>query len=800
MAEDTRLSLQELFDPDYYRTKNPDLAGLSNSEALFHFQIYGLLEERLFSPFVDLEVYRTSNPDVAGLGNQQLVQQFLDLGLAQGRRFSSVVDLNLYKTSNPDLRGLDNNQLLRHLIEYGVEEGRRFSNLVDLKTYRQSNPDLANFSNKQLLDHYLTVGGQEARPSLPFFDVNFYRQSNEDLATFTNSDLVNHFLGSGLKEGRRFSPYVDIRYYVENNPDLKLAFGGNNNSSNIDYQKAFEHFQTRGLEEGRRISPFLDVNYYLANNVDLRAAGFNPRQAFDHFVNNGINEGRRPSLIFDPVYYLANNADLAGAGFTYKQALEHFESSGVNERRSASSFFDPISIEPLINVDIPTQIANPSNLQGGTKWNVPANGRLTYSFVTAATAGSYEGRESGVRELTPQIKNYIRNILQAYQSVLPFQLVEVADRPSSFGQLRFMFSNGPRDQSLDGTVFAYAYVPADPDSQFPNPNGQGTTRLGTRGGDVHLNPDRSIIDFSAGPGSFAYEVILHEIAHALGLQHPFDDGQDEPTLPTGKDSNSNTVMGYSSSFGRYTGSYAVTPMAYDIRALQLLYGANYLNSGDTAYRFDTNNFIGANEFNGQNGIKQTIWDSGGIDTFDFSGLPPTAFGYYFDMNEGGYNTTQLGLNGATYEVFAAPGSVFTTNSFGTTIGFGFQLENLIGSQGDDEILGNNISNNISGAAGNDIITGAGGGDRLSGGDGSDIFVLAPGEGGSNPALADIITDFTKGQDLIGLSIGLSFDRLRITPGNNPNDTLIQDASTGEFLAVLSNMPSFAINNADFTFV
>lgn len=791
MAEDTRLSIQELFDPDYYRTKNPDLAGLSNSEAFFHFQIYGLREGRTFSPFFDWQFYRNNNADLAGLINQQLLQQFLDSGLIQSRKFSSVVDLNLYKTSNPDLGGLDNNQLLRHLIQYGVEEGRRFSNLVDLRTYRQSNPDLANYTNKQLLDHYLTVGLAEARPSLPFFDLEFYRQSNQDLDSLPNSDLLNHFLNSGLKEGRRFSPYVDIRYYVENNPDLKLAFGGDTNSSNIDYQKAFEHLQTRGLDEGRRISPFFDLNYYLANNFDLRAAGLTPRQAFDHFVNNGINEGRRPSLIFDPVYYLANNADLARSNLTYKQALEHFESSGVNERRSASSFFEPTSIEPLINVDIPTQIANPSGLQAGTKWTVPANGRLTYSFVTTASAGSYEGPESGVRELSLQIKNYIRNILQAYQSALPFQLVEVADRPSSFGQLRFMFSNGPRDNSRDGNVLAYAYEPGDPDDF-----------TGSLGGDVHLNPDRSIIDFSAGPGSFAYEVILHEIGHALGLQHPFNDSgtTTEPTLPAGKDSNSNTVMGYSSSFGRYTGSYAVTPMAYDIRALQVLYGASYLNSNDTVYKFDTNNFIGSSNFNGQNGIKQTIWDVGGIDTFDFSALPPTAFGYYFDMNEGGYNTTQFGLNGATYEVPYAAGTVFTTNSFGTTIGFGFQLENLIGSQGDDEILGNNISNNISGAAGNDIITGAGGPDRLSGGDGADIFVLAPGDGGSTQALADTIIDFTKGQDAIGLSVGLSFDRLRITPGNNPNDTLIQDASTGEFLAVLSNVSSVSINRSDFTFV
>lgn len=134
-----------------------------------------------------------------------------------------------------------------------------------------------------------------------------------------------------------------------------------------------------------------------------------------------------------------------------------------------------------------------------------------------------------------------------------------------------------------------------------------------------------------------------------------------------------------------------------------------------------------------------------------------------------------------------------------TIAFGFELENLIGSQGDDEIAGNNLSNNIAAAAGNDFIAGGRGADIIAGGFGSDIFVLARGDGGFTPAEADIITDFTDGQDLIGLSIGLTLPEIVVTPGTNPNDTFIR-TNTGEYLAVLANVPSFAINSADFTFV
>lgn len=156
-----------VFDADYYRAINPDLAGFNDTEARRHFFNNGLAESRQFSPFIDLNWYRSHNPDLRNLNNSQLFFHLLNSGINEGLTFSPYVDIQFYKQVNSDLSGFSNEGAFEHLLNSGINEGRQFSGNVDIVYYKAENPDLANLSNQQAFEHLINFGIREGRRFFP---------------------------------------------------------------------------------------------------------------------------------------------------------------------------------------------------------------------------------------------------------------------------------------------------------------------------------------------------------------------------------------------------------------------------------------------------------------------------------------------------------------------------------------------------------------------------------------------------------------------------------------------------------
>lgn len=82
------------------------------------------------------------------------------------------------------------------------------------------------------------------------------------------------------------------------------------------------------------------------------------------------------------------------------------------------------------------------------------------------------------------------------------------------------------------------------------------------------NAEWRAINTNLVPGLQGYETLLHELGHALGLKHPFEE---EVHLPGSQDNTGNTLMSYTSAGGPHK-EYS----QYDVAALNWLYGRDGL--------------------------------------------------------------------------------------------------------------------------------------------------------------------------------------------------------------------------------
>lgn len=319
----------------------------------------------------------------------------------------------------------------------------------------------------------------------------------------------------------------------------------------------------------------------------------------------------------------------------------------------------------------------------GGAWTPTLGQGATLNFTTQATSSSFATLTWNSTELTA-----LNNALQSWADVTRLKFISNASQPID---IVFFKVSGSVMESITGVSQVLGF--------HDTPDGSNNKPLQGVFNANAFDPANLV------RGSDGFVTLVHEIGHGLGLAHPHDGGGSGEVFP-GVGSSSDlgvndqnqqiySIMSYNVGWDAEPSSSLLWggvagPMALDIAAAQVIYGANMTTRvGIDEYRLPQSNASGTGW--------SCIWDASGADTISNAG---SSLDCTIDLraapligeHAGGYVSWVDGIAG------------------GYTIANRTTIEDAIGGSGNDHLQGNDVANALDGGSGADTMSGGRGAD------------------------------------------------------------------------------------------